>query len=233
MVSGELKRSVVITGAQGGLGRVVTQTFVDAGMQVAALVRSAPRGKPAPDDVFRVAADLLDPASTSAAVDNVLRRFAKIDVLVHLVGGFEGGKSVVETDDAALDRMIDINVRSALNIFRAVVPHMRSRRFGRVIAIGSRTAVEAQPLTGAYGASKAALLALVRTLALENVDQGITANAVLPSTIDTPANRAAMPDADPAGWVRPEQVASLVLWLASDGASQTTGALIPMYGRGL
>ncbi len=230
MATGSLKRTAIITGANGGLGKTVTQAFLDAGLQVAAVARTIAANDLPHGDYIGLSADLLDSGSMAAAVGAVLKSFGRIDVLVHLVGGFEGGKPVAETDDAALDRMLNLNLRSAFNIFRSVVPHMRRDRFGRIIAIGSRTAVEPQPLTGAYGASKAALVSLVRTLALENADQGITANVVLPSTIDTPSNRAAMPDADFTKWVRPEQVAHLVLWLASDGASQTTGALIPIYG---
>jgi len=226
------KRTAIVTGANGGLGRIVTQAFLDAGMKVAGLARSVSSNDRARPDFLGLSADLQDSASAGAAVRAVLQRFGRIDVLAHLVGGFDGGKTVIETDDSVLDRMLNLNLRPAFNVFRNVVPHMRRERFGRIIAIGSRTAVEAQPLTGAYGASKAALVSLVQTLALENADRGITANVVLPSTIDTPANRAAMPEADPAKWVKPEQVAHLLLWLASDDASQTTGALIPIYGIG-
>jgi len=230
MATGQAKRSAIITGFRGSLGRSVAQAFLEAGYQVAGIARPAPSSNPKPAGLLELSADLLDLASIGRSVDTILDRFSKIDVLAHLVGGFEGGKYIVDTDEAALDRMLDLNLRTAFNIFRIVVPHMRSRRHGRIIAVGSRTAVDAQALTGVYGASKAALVSLVLTLARENIDQGITANVVLPSTIDTPANRAAMPQADPSKWVRPEHVASLILWLASEGASQTTGAAIPIYG---
>ncbi len=230
---GSTQRMAIITGSRGSLGQTVTRAFVEAGYQVAGIVRRISSSTDGTSGVLELSADLLDAASIGAAIDKTVTRFGKIDVLVHLAGGFEGGTSIVETDESALNRMLDINLRTAFNIFRVVVPHMRRQGYGRVIAVGSRTAVEAVRLTGAYGASKAALVALVRTLAQENADAGITANVVLPSTIDTPANRAAMPDADPARWIRPENIADLILWLASDAASQTSGAMIPIYGTDL
>ena len=126
-----------------------------------------------------------------------------------------------------------MNLRAAFHMFRAVLPDMRARGAGRILAIGSRTAVDPQPMVGAYSASKAALVSLVRTIALENKDRGISANVILPGTMDTPANRAAMPGADPAKWVQPAQVASLLVHLASDEASQISGAVIPILGGDL
>lgn len=231
MATGGEKRIALITGAHGGLGGSVTQIFLDAGLSVAGLARNIRSSNNTNPGFLGISADLLDIASTTAAVGTVLARHGKIDVLVHLVGGFAGGTPITETDDVTLERMLSLNLRSAFNIARAVVPPMRRAGYGRIIAVGSRTAVEPQPLTGAYGASKAALASLVRTLAMENMSAGITVNIVLPSTIDTPANRVAMPDADPSGWVHPDQVAKLILWLASDDASQISGAEIPIYGR--
>ena len=129
--------------------------------------------------------------------------------------------------------MIEVNLRAAFHMFRAVLPDMRTRGTGRILAIGSRTAVDPQPMVGAYSASKAALVSLVQTIALENKDRGISANVILPGTMDTPANRAAMPGADPAKWVQPSQVASLLVHLASDDASQISGAVIPILGGDL
>src|SRR3546814_10800333 len=113
----------------------------------------------------------------------------------------------------------------------AGLPHMMGGGWGRIVTIGSRMAVDPGAKCGAYSVSKAGLVALTRTIAAETVDKGVTANVVLPSTIDTPANRAAMPSADPGRWVSPEAVADLVLWLASDGAAAVNGAVIPVYGR--
>jgi NAD(P)-dependent dehydrogenase (short-subunit alcohol dehydrogenase family) len=152
-------------------------------------------------------------------------------VLVHLVGGFAGGKPVAETDDATLDRMLDLNLKSAFHIVRAVLPHMRQKRSGRILAIGSRAAIEPQAAIGVYSASKAALVSLIRTIAIENKDACISANVILPGTMDTPANRAGDPNADFSKWVEPAQVAALLLHLASDAGAQINGAVIPIYGR--
>ena len=163
----------------------------------------------------------------------LVSRFGRIDILAHLVGGFAGGPSIAETDDTTFQRMFELNVNSAFHIIRAVLPHMRKTGFGRIIAIGSRAAENPGPGVGAYSASKAALVSLVRTVALENKDSGITANVILPGTIDTPANRRAMPTADTGQWVQPAEIASLILWLTSAPAKDVTGAAIPVYGRGL
>jgi NAD(P)-dependent dehydrogenase (short-subunit alcohol dehydrogenase family) len=157
-------------------------------------------------------------------------QLGRIDVLVHAVGGFAGGNSVADTDDATLDKMLELNYRSAFFMARAVLPHMRQQGGGRVLAVASRQAVEPGAMVGAYSASKAALVALVHTIALENKDRFISANTVLPATMDTPANRAADPKADPAQWVRPAQVAALLVHLASDAGAPVTGAAIPVYG---
>jgi NAD(P)-dependent dehydrogenase (short-subunit alcohol dehydrogenase family) len=163
----------------------------------------------------------------------VIARCGKIDVLAHLVGAFAGGQTVAEMDDATWQRMFDSNLNSAFHILRAVIPEMRKAGSGRIIAISSRQAEEPAPTIGAYSASKAALVSLMKTVALENKDAGITANVILPGTMDTPANRKDMPGADVSQWVQPGSVASLIVWLASDAGKDVTGAAIPVYGRGL
>lgn len=154
-------------------------------------------------------------------------------MLARLVGGFAGGQTVAEMDDSSWQRMFDANLNSAFHILRAVIPPMRKAGGGRVIAIGSRAAEDPGPKVGAYSASKAALLSLIRTVALENKDASITANVILPGTMDTPPNRRDMPGADVSQWVQPASVASLILWLAGDAGKGVTGAGIPVYGRGL
>jgi NAD(P)-dependent dehydrogenase (short-subunit alcohol dehydrogenase family) len=163
-------------------------------------------------------------------VDQVVARFGKLDILVHTVGGFAGGQSIVETDDVTFQRMLDLNLNSVFHILRAAVPALRQTGNGRVIAIGSRAAVDPGPSVGAYSAAKAAMVSLIRTAALENKDAGLTANVILPGTMDTPANRQAMPAADFAKWVRPATVASLIVWLARDAGRDVNGAVIPVYG---
>ena len=127
--------------------------------------------------------------------------------------------------------MFEMNVDSAFHILRAVLPHMQKAGNGRIIAIGSRAAESPGAGVGAYSASKAALVSLIRTVAVENKDSGITANVILPGTIDTPANRKATPKADTSHWVQPAAIGSLIVWLASDAAKDVTGAVIPVYGR--
>lgn len=162
---------------------------------------------------------------------DVIARFGRIDALIHVVGDFAGGKSVAETDDAMIDKMLDLNYRSAFFIMRAVLPQMQQQGSGRILAVASRQGVEPAPMVGAYSASKAALVSLVRTIALENKQSGISANTVLPGTMDTPRNRAGDPKADVSQWVHPSQVAALLVHLASDEAAQITGAAIPVYGK--
>lgn len=227
------EKIALVTGADGGLGIHVTKALLDAGFLVTGL---APRIKQSDFDSPRFTAlparlDSLEAAKRSA--DAVITKFGNIDVLAHLVGGFAGGPSVTETDDTTFRRMFEMNVDSAFHILRAVVPHMRKTGAGRIIAIGSRAAEAPGAGVGAYSASKAALVSLMRTVALENKDAGITANVILPGTIDTPANRKAMPGADTSQWVQPAAIASLILWLAGDSARDVTGAAIPVYGRGI
>jgi NAD(P)-dependent dehydrogenase (short-subunit alcohol dehydrogenase family) len=221
---------VVITGAKGGLGTFVTNAFLDAGARVIGVSRSI-AGSDFPRVGFSaMPAELSSGENARKLIDAIVAKSGRIDGLVHLMGGFAGGQSVAETDDVIFDRMIDVNLRSAFHVIRAVLPQMRAQGAGRIIAIGSKAAVEPAPMAGAYGASKAALVSLIRTVARENADRGVTANVVLPGTMDTPINRVAMPGADPSKWVQPGQVASLLVHLASRHASQINGAAIPIFG---
>lgn len=223
----------LVTGADGGLGTYVTTALLDAGFMVVGL---APKIQTARFDHphFTALPATLDSLSAArSAVDTTIAHFGKIDVLAHLVGGFAGGQTVADTDDATFQRMFDMNLNSAFHIFRAALPHMRKAGSGRIIAIGSRAAENPGATVGAYSASKAALVSLIRTVAIENKDAGITANVILPGTIDTPANRKAMPGADTSQWVQPASVANLIVWLGGDGGKDVTGAAIPVYGRGL
>ena len=226
-------KTALVTGASGGLGTHVTKVLLDTGFAVVGL---APKIRQSDFDhpnftALSAAIDSLDAAKKAA--DTVIARFGAIDVLAHLVGGFAGGQTIADTDDATFQRMFDMNFNSAFHMLRAVLPHMRKAGAGRIIAIGSRAAEDPGPKVGSYSASKAALISLIRTVALENKDAGITANVILPGTMDTPANRKAMPGADVSTWVQPASVASLIVWLAGDAGKDVTGASIPVYGRGL
>lgn len=210
---------VLITGATGGLGPAVVRAFLDVGATVAASSRKS-------DDF---PADLLDPAAASRLADSVVQRYGRIDALVHCAGGFTAGK-LHETTDAAWDQLMNLNLRAAFHIFRAVIPHMRRAGHGRIVAIASRYAAEPMAGIAAYSASKAALVSLVRSAAIENRDAGITANAILPGTIDTEANRSWGSESERAKWVSPEKIAAVAVFLASDAASEVNGAAVPMYG---
>ena len=224
---------VLITGAQGGLGTFVTQAFLDAGAQVVGTGREISDAAFPHPRFEAMQADLTRPHNAARLVADAISKFRQIDVLVHVAGGFAGGAPIHETDDATWDAMLELNLRAAVNILRAVIPPMRERKRGRIVAIGSRAGVEPSANISAYSASKAALVSLVKTAALENRKLGITANVILPGTIDTPANRRSDPDGDHSKWISPKRLAALALYLASDDAAEITGAAIPVYGAGL
>ncbi|MCC6391919.1 MAG: SDR family NAD(P)-dependent oxidoreductase [Bryobacterales bacterium] len=226
-------RIALITGAKGGLGTFVTRAVLAAGAKVIGVSRSIRQGEFDHPNFIAHAAEMGDPWAAKTVADEIAGKHGRLDIAMHLVGGFVMGGPVEETEDAVFDKMLDINFRSALHVFRAVLPHMRRRGWGRILAVGSRAAVDPVGRAVAYNVSKAALVSLVRTIAEENKGTGISANIVLPGTMDTPGNRAAMPDADASKWVQPAQVASLLAYLASEEASQVTGAAIPIYGPAL
>ena len=222
---------ILITGATGGLGGAVSRAFLNRNATVVGVSGS---GKPVATERGKyaaVSADLTTTEGVNHAVAAALSEAQRLDAVVHILGGFAGGSPVVETDDATWDRMMNLNLRAAFLVARASLPHLVQSGHGRLVAVGSRTGVTPAARISAYGASKAGLNALIQTIALEVKDTGTTANAVLPSVIDTPQNRAAMPDADHSKWVSAESIANLILYLASDAAADVNGALIPIYGR--
>jgi NAD(P)-dependent dehydrogenase (short-subunit alcohol dehydrogenase family) len=215
---------VLITGAKGGLGTSVTDAFLAAGAQVAGVSRSIQSSDFPHPEFTAFAAELSSGDIARKVAANVTERFGRIDALVHVMGGFAGGQSVADTDDATLEKMLDLNYRAAFYLARAVLPQMRAQGGGRILAVASRQAAEPAAMTAAYSASKAALVALIRTIALENKDRCISANTVLPGTMDTPNNRGPQ-------LVQPAQVAAMLVHLASDAGAQVTGAAIPVYGN--
>ncbi|WP_321470335.1 SDR family NAD(P)-dependent oxidoreductase [uncultured Paludibaculum sp.] len=223
-----LGKTILITGATGGLGEAVTAAFVEAGAFVAASARKVDSSSPAQ---LAVPADLTTAEGAEAAVRTVLEARGQLDGVVHVLGGFATDGETQDTSEQTWDKMFALNTRSPFLVFRAALKPMRVAGRGRIIAVGSR-AGEVHPAgLAAYAASKAALHSLVQVIAAENKFTGITANVVLPSTIDTAVNRAAMPDADFLHWVRPESIAGLLVWLASDASADVSGALIPVYGK--
>jgi NAD(P)-dependent dehydrogenase (short-subunit alcohol dehydrogenase family) len=221
---------VLITGANGGLGSYVTQAFLDAGASVVGVSRKIQQSDFNNPAFTALPAEISTAAGARSVVEAVVARFSRLDVVVHTVGGFAGGPSIAETDDATFRGMFDVNLNSTFYLLRAVLPAMRKTGNGCIVAIGSRAALEPGAGVGAYSASKAAMVSLIRTVALENKDVGITANVILPGTMDTPANRKAMPNADVSKWVQPANVARLILWLAGDAGKDVNGAAIPVYG---
>lgn len=223
-------KAVLIVGANGGLGTFVTNAFLSAGAHVAGVSRRI-GGSDFPNERFvALPWEIATGDDAHRVVEAGVAKLGRIDALIHLAGGFAGGRTVAETDDGTCNKMIDMNFRTAFLMMRSILPPMREQGHGRIVAIGSKAAVEPAPMAGVYAATKAALVSLIRTIARENSDRGITANIVLPGTMDTPANRASDPKADFSKWVDPAQVAQLLLHLVSDQASHISGAVIPVYG---
>jgi NAD(P)-dependent dehydrogenase (short-subunit alcohol dehydrogenase family) len=226
--------TVLITGAAGQLGEAVTRLFVERGAQVALLARNAQaidRTFPnLPPNAFPTYADLLDAAQTEAAVQRAIVRFGRIDALVHLAGGFRMGEPVHATSNDTWNFLFDLNARTLLNITRAVVPLMQAQERGSIVTVGAHSALKGVARMGAYCAAKSATIRLTEAMSAELRHQGINVNCVLPTIIDTPDNRAAMPDADPSLWVSPGDMARVIAFLASDDARAIHGAALPVTG---
>jgi len=229
-------RTALITGAAGNLGRACAAAFAAAGARRVLADRRRAALESAfgqdSDDTRLVEADLADPASVGALVDAAAGPTGRIDAVVATVGGFHAGPTVPDDTLEAWERMMNLNLRTALLLAQAAVPRMAAAGGGRIVTVAARPALAGAAGMGAYSASKAALLRLTETLAQEFKDAGVGANAVLPSILDTPQNREAMPKADVSKWVTPEAVADVVLFLCSDAARAVTGAAVPVYGRG-
>ncbi len=220
---------VVVTGASGALGKVVAETALARGARVAGLDH-APSQVPARDNRIELGGvDLSDPAAAKKALDAAAAHFGRLDALVNIAGGF-AFETVAEGAPETWQRMYALNVLTALNASRSAIPHLVASGAGRIVNVGAMGALQAGSGMGAYAASKAGVHRLTEALAAEWKGR-ITVNAVLPSTIDTPANRASMPRADFGKWVTPQELAEVILFLVSDAASAVTGALLPVNGR--
>lgn len=232
-------RVVVVTGGAGDLGQAVTTAFVAAGATVVVVERSeqsaavdelAHRLGSAGQRVSGVVADVLNEASVASLVAEVLARHSRLDVLVNLVGGFAAGQAITELDVAIWERMQDLNVRSAFLASKHAAQPMIRQGWGRILNISSRGARSGRKHAGAYAVAKAAVITLTEVQAEELRDHGVTVNCILPSIIDTPTNRAGMPNADHSRWPRAEAVARILVFLASEDAGLINGAAIPVYG---
>lgn len=228
-------RVVVVTGGTGALGQSICLTFLSAGATVCAPYvveeeQVALRGRVGSADAGRLEmapCDVTDEAAVAAYAAQIVGRHRRIDVLVNAVGGFAGG-DLASTPLAEWNRMMTLNLSTAVVACRAVLPAMTEARWGRIVNVASRAVVPPQGGFIAYTVSKAAVITLTQALAQEVRSHGITVNAVLPSTMDTPANRRAMPDADRSGWVSTEAVARVIAFLASEDAAAVSGAAVPV-----
>jgi 3-oxoacyl-[acyl-carrier protein] reductase len=220
---------VVVTGASGALGKVVAEAALARGARIAGVDHAAAQIPQTENRIELGGVDLSDAAEAKKAIDAIAAHFGRLDALINIAGGF-ALETVAESDPKTWQRLYALNVLTALNASRAALGHLTASGTGRIVNIGAMGALQAGPGMGPYAASKAGVHRLTEALAAEWKGK-ITVNAVLPSTIDTPANRASMPRADFEKWVRPEELAEVILFLVSSGASGINGALIPVSGR--
>jgi NAD(P)-dependent dehydrogenase (short-subunit alcohol dehydrogenase family) len=230
-------RVVLITGATGVLGREVARTFAAAGARLALAGTNAERLEGVATDLglgqdrwAPVVADLRDEAAVSDAVRGVEAKLGPVDVLIHLVGGYEGGTPILELDPATVGAMLDQHVWTTLHMTRAVVPGMLERGWGRILAVTTPVASEPPAKMAPYAVGKGAQETLLRTLARETADTGVTVNLVVVKAIDERGVRTT--DPKKRAWTAPSEIAATFRWLASDDAAAVTGARVPLYGRG-
>lgn len=242
--------AVLVTGATGPAGRAVARRFLADGARVALngsdpvrlaaaaaeLGAAAPEpGAPdpvVPQRVLVVPGDLRDPAAAGAVVAAVENRFGRVDVVVHLVGGWAGGTEVADLDHDEVRRMLDQHLWTTLHVLQAVVPGMRARGFGRIIGVSSPFAATPGPRGAGYAIAKAAEEVLLRTLAREAAADGVTSNILVVRTLDDARARAAQPNARTSGWTTPDELADAAAWLASAAGAAVNGARIPLDGLG-
>lgn len=229
---------VVVSGAAGALGSEVVKAFLREGALVVALDRREGRltglelGAEGSGRIVMVEnLDLSQVEVVPTIQSEVHQRAGKVDVIVHTVGGFTYGETVDALSAETWQRMLDINVNTFLNLAAAFVPDLVAKGGGKIVTVGAKAALKGGAKMGAYSASKAALLRLTESMAAELVGKGVQVNCVLPGTIDTPNNRAEMPNADFSKWVSPEKIAEVILFLTSPNAEAITGAVIPVYGQ--
>jgi NAD(P)-dependent dehydrogenase (short-subunit alcohol dehydrogenase family) len=237
LVSGEMAMAgqvVMITGAAGTLGKAVAAAFAGTGARLV-LVDIAAKGLEAAygaesDGKLPLVVDLSDRAAIDGALAAAKKKFGPVQVVCNIAGGFNMGPAVHETTDEFWNHLMDLNAGSVLNVVRAAVPDMLAAGYGKIVNIGAMGGVTGKGNMGAYSASKSVVIRLTESLSAELREHGINVNCVLPSIIDSPANRADMPDADPGRWVAPADLAEVILFLASDKARAVHGASVPVVG---
>ncbi len=222
------ERVIAITGGHGVLGRAVVAAARAEGLKVAIIDHAS--GVPVPAGVLELGGvDLTDAASATRAIDAVASHFGRLDALLNIAGGFVW--QTTDAADPAWDRMFALNLTTTLHASRAALPHLKRSDEGRIVNVGANGALRSAAGMGAYAASKSGVHRLTESLAEELKSTSVTVNAVLPSILDTDQNRKDMPDADPAQWVQPSDLARVMLFLASPGSRAITGALIPVTGK--
>lgn len=228
----------VITGGTGALGRTLVPMLARRDFRLAITYLVPEEATKLEEDMdldsdrlMLRRVDCTDTEATEAFMKDAHDTFGSVNVMAALVGGWAGGRDVAETDDVRFDRMIDLNLRSTFNAVRAAIPYMRDSDWGRLIAVGSRAALETPAGQGAFNMAKAGVVALMKTTAQELDDTNITSNVVLPAVIDTAATRAAFAYADYVTWPKPEEIAAVIDYLASPSSTVINGGAIPVYGK--
>jgi len=230
-----------VTGATGALGRVVVRTLLEKGAETVVLYRSDAKlaellefvGKDFQDKITAVKGDVNDAGSVSDFIQKAVDKHRRVDFLLNIAGAWAGGKNVANTDESTWDFMMNANLKSMFLCCRAVLPFMIKQNYGRIVSVGSRAAVEKRwrAKSAAYAVSKAGVIVLTEALAEEVKDYNINVNCILPSTIDTPANRRDFPKADFSKWVNPKDIAEVIVFLLSDKSEVISGASVPVYGK--
>ena len=223
-----MTRTIAVTGGHGVLGRAVVEAALADGLNVAVIDYAA--GLLVPDGVLEIGGvDLTDAGAADRAIAAVVERYGRLDALLNIAGGFDW--QTIDCAEPAWGRLFALNLTTALNATRAALPHLKQSPEGRIVNVGANAAVKSGTGMGAYAASKSGVHRLTESLAEELKSTSVTVNAVLPSILDTEQNRKDMPDADPAKWVQPTDLARVMLFLASPESRAITGALIPVTGR--
>jgi NAD(P)-dependent dehydrogenase (short-subunit alcohol dehydrogenase family) len=229
---------VVITGAAGNLGIAIARAFQQAGAKLVLLDRGSDRLQKlfpdladSADHFLATSVDLNDEAAVMKTITETVRRFGRIDALINTAGGYRAGTPLHETPLEDWDFLFNLNARSVVIACRAVIPQMLQQQNGKIVSVSSRAALAGDAGAAAYSTSKTAVVRITESLSAELRESGINVNCILPGMIDTPPNRAALPDADHSRWVRPESLAEVMLFLASESARDIHGATLPVFGR--
>jgi len=228
---------ILITGAAGNLGEATARAFYNAGASLALVDNREDRLPQVFNDLDSVrvffigGVDVTNETAVAGMATKAMKKYDRIDVLCNIAGGFKMGTAVQETPLSDWEFMLNLNAKSVFLVSRAIIPHMLAQGSGHIVSVAARAGLEGKAKMAPYIVSKSAVIRLTESMAAELKDAGITANCILPGTIDTPQNRAAMPKADFSKWVAPEALADVMLFLASDAARAVTGAAVPVYGR--